>query len=320
MIVEKIQISEQSSLTAYLWDNSTELAVLSRPTVLVIPGGGYMMCSDREAEPLAYSYVAEGFNAFVLRYTCRKDFDTPYKEAEMALRIICENSEKWNVDSARLVVCGSSAGAHLAFALGTAKNRMPKAMILCYPPVIEEDWKHINPAIPGLIDNINEKTCPAFIVACADDSLVPVNNSIEIAGRLNNSGIPFECHIYPKGGHGFGLHKKHTAAGNKDLENERVAEWFKNSVAFIKDVVGDVEIIPTPVLPEDYSAALDKPLGELLENQKTKAVLLKYSLAFENEQILMMGKDFPVSSFVMQLGISADDVKNMSYELEAALK
>ena len=40
-----------------------------RPAVMVIPGGGYAMCSDGEAEIVAYPYLAAGFHAFVLRYS-----------------------------------------------------------------------------------------------------------------------------------------------------------------------------------------------------------------------------------------------------------
>lgn len=47
------------SLSCYLPDNSPEIDPdLRRPAVVVCPGGGYYMTSDREAEPIALSFAA----------------------------------------------------------------------------------------------------------------------------------------------------------------------------------------------------------------------------------------------------------------------
>lgn len=56
MTVEKLELKSNpgATLTAYLLDTSKEMPNMTdRPAVLVIPGGGYYMCSDREAEPIA---------------------------------------------------------------------------------------------------------------------------------------------------------------------------------------------------------------------------------------------------------------------------
>ena len=37
--------------------------------MLVLPGGGFRFCSDREGEPVAMAYFAEGYQTFVLDYT-----------------------------------------------------------------------------------------------------------------------------------------------------------------------------------------------------------------------------------------------------------
>ena len=59
-----------ATLTCYVQEPSPELTTAAvRPAVLILPGGGYFMTSDREAEPVALAYLAEGFNAFVLRYS-----------------------------------------------------------------------------------------------------------------------------------------------------------------------------------------------------------------------------------------------------------
>ena len=38
-------------------------------TIVICPGGGYGFTSDREAEPIALKFMAQGFNAIVLRYS-----------------------------------------------------------------------------------------------------------------------------------------------------------------------------------------------------------------------------------------------------------
>ena len=56
-------------LTTYCLDSPELMAVGPRPAVLVLPGGGYFSCSDREAEPVALAFAAMGYHAFVLRYS-----------------------------------------------------------------------------------------------------------------------------------------------------------------------------------------------------------------------------------------------------------
>ena len=102
MTVEKLEIKSNpgATLTAYLLDTSKEMPNMTdRPAVLVIPGGGYYMCSDREAEPIAMAFAVHGYNTFVLRYTVGegKDFKMPLADAEEALTLIRERAEEWHV-------------------------------------------------------------------------------------------------------------------------------------------------------------------------------------------------------------------------------
>src|SRR5690606_40497159 len=58
------------TLTTYLLDATAALpASGSRPPVLVLPGGGYTHCAEREGEPIAMAFAALGYHAFVLRYS-----------------------------------------------------------------------------------------------------------------------------------------------------------------------------------------------------------------------------------------------------------
>ena len=62
--------NETTSLRIYISERneSTE----QRPGMLVCPGGGYSFCSAREAEPIAFRFLSEGFNCFILDYTVYK--------------------------------------------------------------------------------------------------------------------------------------------------------------------------------------------------------------------------------------------------------
>ena len=57
-------------LVTYIQEYSDAMAVAERPLVLLCPGGGYGRTSDREAEPIALQFLAMGYHAAVLRYSC----------------------------------------------------------------------------------------------------------------------------------------------------------------------------------------------------------------------------------------------------------
>ncbi len=202
--------NELATLTVYLPDASEEMGHNKiKAGVLVIPGGGYFMCSDREAEPIAFSFMAKGYAAFILRYTVGRDkgydFSMPFADVNEAMKIIHDNAEEWGIDKNRIAAIGFSAGGHLCAALSTMGDIRPNASILVYPCILESMSSILAFPVPGLEDKVDDKTPPAFIVSAAADNLVPIENSLVYATALNNHGIPFEMHIYEKGYHGFSL-------------------------------------------------------------------------------------------------------------------
>lgn len=226
-----------AKLTVYLPDSSKEMPYNNiRPGVLVIPGGGYSMCSDREAEPVALAFLSKGYAAFVLRYTVGKEynFSMPMADADEAMKIICGNAAEWGVDKEKISAIGFSAGGHLCAALSTMGDIRPAASILVYPCILESIGKILAFPVPGLDTEVDEKTPPAFIVAACEDNLVPVENSLAYASALDKAKIPFEIHIYEKGYHGFSLADNTVYSKAEADYCAHIRGWFDLCITWLK--------------------------------------------------------------------------------------
>lgn len=268
-------------LTCYLQDKSAAMPNTDvRPAALVLPGGGYQYCSDREAEPVALAYMAEGFNAFVLRYTTGVDcpLDKSLQDAQAALAYLRRNAEKLRIDPRKIVAVGFSAGGHLAAALGTQSEDKPNALVLGYAVTLGATWAPMGrTSEPNLGDLVTDETPPAFIFATQGDSLVPVKNSLVFADALADHDIPFALHVFPTGEHGLSLARPCTSNGDRARANEEAAEWLPMSVRFLQDLWGALGVVePCPELRAQMGggpAGLDVPFKRLLKRPGAAEVL-----------------------------------------------
>ena len=149
------------SLKTYVINEAGEMNTQgARPAVLILPGGAYLNCSDREAEPIALRFAAMGYHAFVLRYSTygegkpgfpeeifQPEFEVkphlahpaPVMEVAMAMQMIADHAKEWCVDTEKIAICGFSAGSHNAAMYGVYWNKepingvKPAALILAYP-------------------------------------------------------------------------------------------------------------------------------------------------------------------------------------------
>ena len=123
---------EDATLEGYILDCEITLGQdTNRPAVIVCPGGGYLYCSPREAEPVALAYAARGIHAFILRYStgwAAQGF-VPLEEIDWVIGYVRENAEKWHIDPEKILTCGFSAGGHLALAAGVMAKNRPKNCI-----------------------------------------------------------------------------------------------------------------------------------------------------------------------------------------------
>ncbi|MEP0367653.1 MAG: alpha/beta hydrolase [Cyclobacteriaceae bacterium] len=218
--------------------------------VLICPGGSYSWLADEhEGTDLAKFFNGRGIAAFVLRYRLpdpEKDVEphkSPLQDAKRAIEIMRDGAGKWNIDPSKIGILGSSAGGHLASTLGThfeAANR-PDFMILLYPVVtMRNDYTHSgsrgnllgNEVSQELVDQfsnelqVKENTPPTFIVHSANDGIVPVENSLQLVSALRKKSVPVELHVYPKGGHGFGL----------ALNKPRLKNWPNMMIEWLNDL------------------------------------------------------------------------------------
>ena len=162
---EIITLSEERNvtLTAMIQDVGGEFrGITARPAVLVIPGGGYLFCSDREADPVALAYMKAGYHAFILRYSVGEysEWPQPLEDYEQAMECILKNADKWHVIKDKIAAIGFSAGGHLAGAAATMSRHRPAAAILGYPVLREETALELGTTMPRRQRWNWEQLCP----------------------------------------------------------------------------------------------------------------------------------------------------------------
>ena len=278
MKVERIILNQKRNVTldAFVQDVGGEYRfVTARPAVIVIPGGGYQFCSDREAEPIALQYLSAGFDVFILRYSVGKHavWPNPLKDYEKAFSCILSRAEEWNVLKDKIAVVGFSAGGHLAASAATMAKHRPAAAVLGYP-VIREDTAHeCEPTAPGIPDQVDEKTCPCFLFATRTDSVVPIQNTLDMLNALNAHNISFESHIYAYGPHGYSTGDSSIQASDTIMP-KRAQDWVKDSIQWLRDVLGEFDYtglskpVCRPRVSDDAMAwlSLDCTIGRIFGN------------------------------------------------------
>ncbi|MGN0666124.1 MAG: alpha/beta hydrolase [Huintestinicola sp.] len=248
-------------LTCFEHDIYPDLPHDRRGAVIVCPGGGYNWCSKREGEPVAMRWYAYGFNTYLLDYSCtNKLFPTALTELAEAVSIVRSRADEANTHTQKIILCGFSAGAHLAASLGIHygsdflangfdSDIRPDGMVLSYPVITTGEFAHRGSAdsitggneklleLTSLEKHVSYNTPPAFIWHNADDTTVPVENSLMFAGALSSKHISYELHIFPKGGHGVALCDDTTIKNNDSRYlNEVSAQWFELALDWVRRV------------------------------------------------------------------------------------
>lgn len=192
--------------------------------VVICPGGGYeYLAMWHEGQGWAPYFNRLGMASIVLKYRLPHGHSfVPLTDAEEAMRLVRRHAAEWHIDPARIGVMGSSAGGHLASSLATmgAADTRPAFQILFYPvismvPGVTHQGSHDNLLGPhaekdteqhfSTDTRVTESTPRAFIALSDDDRTVVPTNGINYYLELYRHGVPASLHVYPSGGHGWGI-------------------------------------------------------------------------------------------------------------------
>ena len=201
--------------------------------VVVCPGGGYGYTSfSNEGEPVGRWLAEQGIVAAVLKYRMPNGHpEVPLEDVELAIRILrgeiagiknpaAEEAVKRGYTARQVGVMGFSAGGHLAAMVSTMGATRPDFSILVYPVITgETGWCHAGSfdnllgkartaqltARYSLENRVDGKTPPAILFHCDDDRAVPSVSSTRYYESLKRNGIEAVLHIFPAGGHGWGM-------------------------------------------------------------------------------------------------------------------
>lgn len=240
---------EQPSLRVFL--PAPELA--TGRAVVACPGGGYSgLAVNHEGYDWAPYFNKQGIALIVLKYRMPKgDRTLPISDTEAAMKMVRDSADVWNLNPNDIGIMGSSAGGHLASTIAThaPEALRPNFQILFYPVItMDKSFTHM-----GSHDNLlgkdasadlekefsNEKqvtkeTPRAFIVYSDDDKVVPPANGVNYYLALNKKGVPSVLHIYPTGGHGWGIREDFLY--KSEMQNE-LTSWLRSFKAPRKDAV-----------------------------------------------------------------------------------
>jgi acetyl esterase/lipase len=212
-----------------------------RPAVVVCPGGGYqILAMDLEGTEVCDWLNSIGVTGVLLKYRVPKrpgleKHTAALQDAQRALGLVRHRAQEWGIDPKQIGILGFSAGGHLA---ALASNQYatrsypavdaadsvscrPDFTVLIYPGylTVKEENDRIAPEF-----NLSSNTPPTFI-SIAEDDPVRVETALFYAAGLKKVDVPFELHVYPTGGHGYGLRP------TKDLVTtwpQRATEWMRS--------------------------------------------------------------------------------------------
>jgi acetyl esterase/lipase len=226
--------------------------------MVVLPGGGYGGLAAHEGRDYALWLNEIGVTAFVLKYRLGSGgYRHPImvNDAARAVRYVRSKAAEWKLDAKRVGIMGSSAGGHLAstllthFDAGDANaadpidrlSSRPDLGILCYPVITLGEKTHQGsknnllgpsptPELVQLLSNelqVTKDTPTTFLFHTAEDTAVPVENSLLFAASLAKNKVPFSLHVYPKGAHGIGLGTRNWDPAARHPWVNECALWLK---------------------------------------------------------------------------------------------
>jgi len=213
----------------------------SGAAVLVFPGGGFsILALDLEGTEVCEWLNSIGVTAILVKYRvpARKGqpvYAAALQDAQRAVGYVRQHAHEWSIDPAKIGVLGFSAGGHISGAVSTNFEKRnyepvdaadsvscrPDFAVLIYPGLLvpRQNPEKLNPEF-----TITANTPPTFLAQSQDDP-VKVENSLFYYQGLLKAKVPAEMHLYPTGGHGYGLRRTDKMVTTWPL---RAEEWMRS--------------------------------------------------------------------------------------------
>lgn len=212
--------------------------------IVICPGGGYShLAMDHEGFQWAEFFQGQGITAVVLKYRMpHGNPNVPISDAEGAMKLVRANAQKWNVLPNQVGIMGFSAGGHLASTIATQSRGQakPDFQILFYPVISMMEGITHQGSLQNLLGRMASKrlqkqysndvqvsrmTPRAFICLADDDNVVLPAHGNSYYTELYKHDVPASLHIYPNGGHGFGMRQSFAYHIEMILE---LKAWLKS--------------------------------------------------------------------------------------------
>jgi len=208
-------------------------------SVIICPGGGYnILAYDLEGSEVCEWLNSIGVTGVLLKYRVPKrtgleKHTAALQDAQRAVGLVRARAGEWGLDPKRIGILGFSAGGHLAAAAcnnydkrtyepvddADKQSCRPDFAVLIYPAylTVKEQGDKVAPELP-----VTTNTPPTFLAMTQNDG-VRVESALFYYLALKNAKVPAEIHLYPTGGHGYGLRPSQHAVTTWP---QRAAEWM----------------------------------------------------------------------------------------------
>ena len=209
-------------------------------TIIVNPGGGYnILAYNLEGSEICKRFNSHGINCVLVKYRVPRregleKHTAPLQDLQRAIAYTRSHAAEWNIDADKIGVMGFSAGAHLSAVASTnyGERTYPKIdsfdevslrpdfTILVYPAYLSGEHFSIAPEL-----KVDANTPPTILIQTEDDRNY-LDSSLFYYYALKEAKVPAAMHLYPSGGHGYGLRNTgHT-----------VNEWPFRVLSWLRDI------------------------------------------------------------------------------------
>jgi alpha-L-fucosidase 2 len=213
------------------------------PAAIIVHGGAWVTGDkQRSVRPLFKPLADGGVAWFSINYRLARGSDpaslitleglaalsSASDDVRNAVEYVRSHAEEWNIDPARIVLIGESAGAHLASmaALKASPGERVKAVVAFYSPSDLVKLIDSNPRIPEILRRavkgspleallmsglkqlspqtwVSKDSPPFLMIHGTADQLVPFEQSEDMCGALTGLGVSCEVVAVPGAGHGM---------------------------------------------------------------------------------------------------------------------